>query len=148
MSPIFELEQRECEQLLHAGAFGRLVLVNGPRGVEILPVNYVSVGNVILIQTAGGSLLDRYGDGSPMLFEVDDVDYERAHGWSVVARGHGEIVAEEDLTDLERRVPGPPRWVHRDDRRWVRLRWDELSGRRIGVAWDCLSEMPVRRMWP
>lgn len=147
MATILELDHHECAELLQAGVFGRLVLVDGPRGAEVLPVNYVAVEQAVLVRISAGSLLDRYGAGSPVLFEVDQVDYERGHGWSVVARGRGEVVTGEELSDEERRVPGPPRWARREDGRWLRVRWDELSGRRIGGGWDCLAEMPVRRAW-
>ncbi|MFW6870338.1 pyridoxamine 5'-phosphate oxidase family protein [Nocardioides sp. CPCC 206347] len=147
MSTITELTASECEELLRAGVFGRLVLRDGPRGAEILPVNYVTVGDAILVRTATGSLIDQYGNGATLLFEVDQVDYERWHGWSVVARGQGELVSDDERSESERHTPGPPRWVRRDDARWLRLRWDELSGRRIGAAQDRVAGMPVRRTW-
>ncbi|KRA32452.1 MULTISPECIES: pyridoxamine 5'-phosphate oxidase family protein [unclassified Nocardioides] len=147
MSTITELTAPECEELLRAGVFGRLVLPDGPRGAEILPVNYVAVDDAILVRTATGSLIDQYGDGASLLFEVDQVDYERWHGWSVVVRGQGELVSDDERSESERHTPGPPRWVRRDDVRWLRLRWDELSGRRIGAARDRVAGMPVRRTW-
>lgn len=147
MPSLIELTTSECEDLLRAGVFGRLVLLGGPRGVEVLPVNYVVVEDAILVRTAPGTLLDHHGDGATMLFEVDQVDHERSHGWSVVARGQGERVAGEDRSEAERHVPGPPRWLRREDDVWIRLRWDSLSGRQLGAGWDRAAGMPVRRAW-
>ena len=86
MSKILELTYEECETLLRAGVFGRFVLTR-PTGPEIVPVNYVVVGNAVLVRTTPGSLLDRYAEGTAVVFEVDRAVYGRWHGWSVVARG-------------------------------------------------------------
>jgi nitroimidazol reductase NimA-like FMN-containing flavoprotein (pyridoxamine 5'-phosphate oxidase superfamily) len=144
VSTISHLSQDECEQLLRAGVFGRIVVTCDER-IEVIPVNYATVGDALLVRTDPGSLLDRYGDDAALVFEVDHVTYDRWHGWSVVARGVGERVAEDELTDVERAAPGPPPWVRRDNSTWLRLRWQELSGRRVGSGWDPLAEMPVRR---
>jgi len=144
VTTINRLTEDECERLLHAGVFGRVVVVRDDR-VEVLPVNYATVAGAVLIRTEPGSLLDRYGDGASLVFEVDHVTYERWHGWSVIARGIGERVAEHELTDVERVAPGPPPWVRRETSTWLRLRWAQLSGRRVGTGWDPLAELPVRR---
>lgn len=147
MSALVDLEPEECLTLLRAGVFGRLVLATDPGRFEVLPVNYVVVGNAILVRTAPGSLIDRYADGAALLLEIDHVTYERHHGWSVVARGTGERVRHDDLTELESTTPGPPRWARVDDALWVRISWDELTGRRVGTGWSCVDELPVRRTW-
>jgi uncharacterized protein len=144
VSEILELPYDKCDQLLRAGVFGRMVL-SRPTGPEIVPVNYVVVGDAVLVRTSPGSLLDRYADGAALAFEVDAVNYERWHGWSVVARGRGERVPSEELAPHGHRVHGPPRWVSRDEEAWIRLRWVTLTGRRIGSGWSPLGEMPVRR---
>jgi nitroimidazol reductase NimA-like FMN-containing flavoprotein (pyridoxamine 5'-phosphate oxidase superfamily) len=147
MPEILELTYEKCERLLRAGVFGRMVL-NRPTGPEIVPVNYVVVEDAVLVRTSPGSLLDRYADGAALAFEVDDANYERWHGWSVVARGRGQRLTPEQLTTEEQRVPGPPSWVTRQEESWIRLRWVTLTGRRIGSGWSPLAEMPVQRVWP
>ena len=146
MTPLRSLPMHECERLLRAGVFGRLVLPT-PDRTEILPVNYAVMGDAILVRTAPGSILDRHADGAGLLLEVDQVDHERWRGWSVVARGTGERIEESSLTRAERGSPGPPPWVSRDRDVWIRLRWEELSGRQLGDNWDALAAMPVRRVW-
>jgi uncharacterized protein len=144
MAEILELPYDDCEALLRAGVLGRIGL-SRPTGPEIVPVNYVVVGNAVLVRTSPGSLLDQWADGAALVFEVDGVNYERWHGWSVMARGRGERVSTAELTDDERRTPGPPAWVSRDDVSWIRLRWVTLTGRRLGAGWNPLAEMPIRR---
>lgn len=142
MSQIHELSYADCEELLRGSVFGRVVL-NRPTGPEILPVNYTVAGDAVLVRTAPGTLLDRFADAAPLAFEVDHVDYARWHGWSVVARGVGERVLRDQLTDSERQAPQPPPWVTRDEESWIRLRWVTLTGRRIGQGWRPQSELPV-----
>jgi nitroimidazol reductase NimA-like FMN-containing flavoprotein (pyridoxamine 5'-phosphate oxidase superfamily) len=146
VAEIGELSAEECQALLRAGVFGRMVVL-APERAEIVPVNYVATEDAVLVQTARGSLLDTCADGTQLLFEIDHVNYERWHGWSVVVRGVGERVREDQLTERERRAPGPPRWVTREDESWIRLRWTSISGRRVGSGWDPLAELPVRRVW-
>lgn len=144
MGEILELQYDDCERLLRAGVFGRIG-IGRQTGPEILPVNYVVVGDAVLVRTSEGSLLDRAAHGAALVFEVDHVNYARWHGWSVVARGRGERVTVDELAEDERRAARPPAWVTRDDEVWIRLRWVTLTGRRIGAGWSPLDEMPVRR---
>jgi len=145
MSPLEDLDGSECERLLRRGVFGRIVVVADGRA-EIVPVNYSTHGDAAWVRTAPGSLLDRHADGEPLLLEVDHVDHERGHGWSVVARGRGVRVPEHERTPDERRTPGPPRWVRREDEVWIQLRWEELTGRRTGSGWDLTAGLPVDRI--
>ncbi|KAA1417805.1 pyridoxamine 5'-phosphate oxidase family protein [Nocardioides humilatus] len=144
MASLHELSYDECDELLRAGVFGRVVF-NRPTGPEVVPVNYMVVGDAVLVRTAPDTLLDRYADGVPLVFEVDHVDYTRRHGWSVVARGIGCRVPPHELHEEERTAPQPPRWVNRDDASWLRLPWVTLTGRRLGQGWHPLEELPVRR---
>jgi hypothetical protein len=146
MSYLETLHPHECERLLRAGVFGRIVL-STPMKTEIIPVNYAGMADAVLVRTASGSLLDRYAAGAELVFEIDQVDHERWHGWSVVARGLGERLEEVELTDGERGSPGPPPWLTRDRDVWIRLRWDELTGRKLGSGWDSMARLPVRRVW-
>jgi nitroimidazol reductase NimA-like FMN-containing flavoprotein (pyridoxamine 5'-phosphate oxidase superfamily) len=145
VSLIHELSYDDCERLLRAGVFGRIVL-NRPTGPEIVPVNYTVAGDAVLVRTAPGTVLDKYAGGAPLVFEVDHANYERWHGWSVVARGLGERLLRDQLTEEERRAPRPPPWVARNDETWIRLQWVTLTGRRLGEGWSPAAEMPVRRV--
>jgi nitroimidazol reductase NimA-like FMN-containing flavoprotein (pyridoxamine 5'-phosphate oxidase superfamily) len=144
VSRLFELDQDECARLLHAGIFGRISFVTD-HGLELLPVNYTTVGGSILVRTAPDSLLARHAEGAAVVFETDYVNYERWHGWSVVARGVAECVNEDQLTDAERSVPEPQPWARRGEPMCLRIRWTELTGRRIGQGWSPMAELPVHR---
>ncbi len=143
MTSLAEIPVHECERLLRAAVFGRVVLAT-PDRLEVMPVNYAVMGDAVLVRTTTGSLLDRFADGETMLLEVDQVDHERWHGWSLVARGRAERIDEQQLSIAERGSPGPPPWVRGRDV-WIRLRWAELSGRRLGTGE--LATTPVRRVW-
>ncbi|GAA1537443.1 pyridoxamine 5'-phosphate oxidase family protein [Nocardioides humi] len=147
MSILVELDVTECERLLRAAVFGRLALVADGR-IEVLPVNYTAHDDAVWVRTSPGTLLDRYADGAQLVLEIDHVDHERGHGWSVVARGHGELVPDEERTTAEHRTAGPPRWVRREDEVWVQLRWEELTGRRVGGGWDVTAGLPVWSIRP
>jgi len=142
MTSLIALPAHECERLLRAGVFGRLVLPT-PGRTEVLPVNYAVMGDAVLIRTTPGSLLDRHADGALLLLELDAVDHERWQGWSVVARGRGERLDEGHLTIGERCSPGPPRWAPGRDV-WIRLTWDEISGRKVGAGSPVPT--PVRKV--
>lgn len=146
MTVLETLSAWECEGLLRSQVFGRVVLPTSER-TEIVPVNYAAMGDAVLIRTGKGSLLDRNAHGAELILEVDHVDHERWLGWSVVARGPGERLTEDDLTLAERGAPGPPRWVSGARDVWIRLRWVELTGRRLGTGWDLSADLPVRRAW-
>jgi len=144
MSRLYELSEGDCSRLLHAGVFGRIVFFS-PQGPEVLPVNYTTIGSALYIRTSASSLLARHGDGAQVAFETDYVNYDRWYGWSVVARGVAECLTEDDLTEEERSMPEPQPWARRGEPLWVRLRWSELTGRRVEKGWDPIAELPVHR---
>lgn len=140
-----ELAPDECERLLRRGTFGRVGLV-ADRGPEIVPVNYVVDDHVVVVRTVPEGVLARHGHGRPLVLEVDWVDDDRWHGWSVVARGTGEVVA--DAPDV---APGRPRvrpWADGERTSELRLAWTELSGRQVGAAWDTEAGLYSRRTTP
>lgn len=139
MPALIELTDDECEHLLRRGTFGRVVLTT-PHGPDIVPVNYVVEGHSVVVRTAPDGMLARYGDGATLLFEVDLVDEERWHGWSVVARGRGSV-ADAGPVAAARVRP----WAAGHRAREVRIAWDELSGRRVGTGWDLQATMYSRR---
>jgi nitroimidazol reductase NimA-like FMN-containing flavoprotein (pyridoxamine 5'-phosphate oxidase superfamily) len=143
MTTLVPLPAHECERLLRAAVFGRVVLPT-PGRTEVFPINYAVMGDAVLVRTTPGSLLDRHADGAALVLEVDEIDHERWQGWSVVARGTGQRLEERQLTIGERCSPGPPPWVSGRDV-WIRLRWDEISGRKVGAGE--LAQMSVRRAW-
>ena len=128
MPVLTTLSAVECERLLRRGTFGRAVVMS-PLGPEIVPVNYAVQGDEIVVRVSASSTLARHGTGD-VVFEVDQVDHDRWHGWSVVARGTG-VVVEAVPGDHEVGTRVRP-WVDGERPYELRLTWSELTGRRVG----------------
>jgi nitroimidazol reductase NimA-like FMN-containing flavoprotein (pyridoxamine 5'-phosphate oxidase superfamily) len=140
-----DLSTTECEHLLRAGVVGRIAL-STPTGPQIVPINYSVVDDAIIVRTAPYSLLGTHGRDTTLAFEIDGFDHPHHRGWSVIARGRAETV--DDAAELERiRRAWPPRpWAAGPRPLFLRLRWTELTGRRLGDGWDPAHELPVQRV--
>lgn len=139
-----ELSYSECEAFLRAGVAGR-VAMSTPGGPQIVPVNYSVVDSAIILRTTPYSLLGTYGRDTTLAFEIDQFDHTNQRGWSVVARGRATVV--QDPKDIERirSVWEPQPWASGVRSLFVRIRWDELTGRQLGTGWDPMHELVVRR---
>ena len=143
-----ELSYEQCYELLTGAVFGR-VAVSSPSGPRIVPVNYSLVNATIVFRTAPYSVLGTYARNSQLAFEVDHVDHvdhvdqvdQQTHrGWSVVATGRGYLVDDlEELAEI-RSLADPRPWAGGARLLYIRLRWDELSGRRVGEGWASEAE--------
>jgi uncharacterized protein len=140
----FDLGHAECEQLLRAGLVGRVAACT-PDGPHIIPVNYAMTDDAIVLRTTPYSLLGSHARGSVLALEVDQFDYEYQRGWSVVARGRVEAIVDADELDAVRRSWHPDSWASGRRTLYLRLRWTELTGRRLGHGWDLMSSLPVHR---
>jgi nitroimidazol reductase NimA-like FMN-containing flavoprotein (pyridoxamine 5'-phosphate oxidase superfamily) len=146
MAVIRSLTEGECVRLLRAGTFGRIAFV-APDGPRILPVNYAATEDAVLVRTDPAGSLARHAGGAALAFEVDHVDHERWHGWSVVIQGTGELLEQGERERVDASLPRPRPWAAEGRPAIVRLRWTSISGRKVGTGWDHLEETPVRR-WP
>jgi hypothetical protein len=97
-------------------------------------VNFSVVDESVVFRTTPYSVVGMHSWSGRLAFEVDDVDVERRAGWSVIATGRGKVV--EDSAELRRieSAPGPTPWASGQRWLYVRLAWDELTGRRLGPA--------------
>ena len=75
------LDEAECRLLLATRSFGR-VGWNSASGVQILPVSYGLVDDLIVFRTAPGSSLAQLVRPVEVSFQVDDLDTETSTGWS------------------------------------------------------------------
>jgi hypothetical protein len=130
MPSMHELDSAHCEQLLRSQRIGRVCLQT-PHGVEVVPVNYAVHQDAVVVRTARDGLLARFAHGTQLAFEVDAVDQDRWSGWSVVARGVGEL---RDVPPTEVRGVGarPRPWADGERNSELRLAWNQITGRRIG----------------
>lgn len=129
-----ELPYKTCRELLFQAVVGRVAMCT-PTGPRIVPVNYRVDGESVLFRTSPYSTLGTYGRDARLAFEVDHLDHEYQNAWSVVALGRAELLEDpEEIAAL--RETSPPRpWAGGERHLYLRLRWDELSGRRIGGGW-------------
>lgn len=144
MNEPVELSYDQCLDLLSGGVMGRVALCE-PSGPHIVPVNYAVVDDAVVIRTSPYSVLGTYGGNAMLAFEVDHVDYERRHGWSVVARGRGALVQNDDEVAAIRSTWDPTPYAGGNRPLHLRIPWTELTGRRIGPARIRPEERPVRR---
>lgn len=141
----FDLAEAECLELLRAGLVGR-VAVCTPGGPHIIPVNYSVVDESVVVRTTPYSLLGSTAKGSVLALEVDQFDYEYQRGWSVVARGRCEAVIDADELEHIRQTWNPTSWAKGGRTLYLRMRWSEISGRRLGQGWDPVATLPVKRV--
>jgi nitroimidazol reductase NimA-like FMN-containing flavoprotein (pyridoxamine 5'-phosphate oxidase superfamily) len=118
-----ELDQRTSERLLRSAGSGRLV-VAGEDGPEIVPVRYEVRTTTLVVRIPRGGDVSRWCAGRPVALVVDVLDLGRWRGWSVVARGIGDVVTAPDPsadsgTEVE-----------------LRIAWAELHGRAFGPVAD------------
>jgi nitroimidazol reductase NimA-like FMN-containing flavoprotein (pyridoxamine 5'-phosphate oxidase superfamily) len=144
MTEVDLLSVSKCRQLLGAGVFGRLGLCT-PRGPVILPLNYSVVTESVVFRTSADGIVSRHDWSKRLAFEVDHVDYVEQRGWSVLAVGLANPIVEEDELAYIRRTWSPRPWAGGERPLFVRLRWDDLTGRRLGSDWSYEQELPVRR---
>ena len=140
-----DLTRAECETLLRSGVVGRLAL-STPSGPHIIPINYSVVDDAIIVRTSPYSLLGTYGRDSTLAFEIDQFDHEYQCGWSVVARGRAEFVTDAAEVEHIRAVWQPHPWAAGARAMHLRMRWHELSGRRLGAQGDPVAELRIRRV--
>ncbi|MFI7065739.1 pyridoxamine 5'-phosphate oxidase family protein [Kribbella sp. NPDC050124] len=123
------LDPAECLRLLQSMPVGRLVFTQ--RGLPAIRlVNFSVDGDTIVFASDDGEKFRAAVRGDVVAFEVDDVDLDRHVGWTVTCIGHLSVVPADEAARLRRVTPLRP-WAPLHERRMVRLRAEELSGRRL-----------------
>lgn len=139
-----ELSDEECRELLSAGLVGRVAICT-PVGPHIVPVNFAVVDESVVLRTTPYSVLATQARGTVLALEIDEFDYELQRGWSVVARGRAEpITAADEIHDI-RSSWETNAWAAGPRNLFLRLRWSELSGRRLGAGWNPVDHLSVHR---
>lgn len=144
MNEVIALSRPDCEELLRSAVFGRVALV-GAGVLHVIPMNYAVADDAIVLRTEPDSVLAHHGAGADLVFEIDQVDHAAWRGWSVVARGVGEIVSSVEEIEHIEHVRRPRPWAAGTRPSYVRMPWRELHGRRLGTGWSLRDAMPVRR---
>lgn len=144
MGEPMEMTVEECLELLAGGVLGR-VAMSTPMGPRIVPLNYAMYDDSIVFRTTPYSEVGTYGWNTDLAFEIDHLDYDKHQGWSVVAIGRAELIEDPDELHAIRSGWDPTPWAGGRRHLYIRLRWRDLTGRRLGGDWTRGSMMPVRR---
>jgi hypothetical protein len=62
-------------------------------GPQILPVTYACHDGTIIFRTSPHGVLSELVRPTDVALEIDELDQERRHGWSVVVPGRAQIAA-------------------------------------------------------
>jgi uncharacterized protein len=124
------IDRAECEELLASVPFVRLGLLTA-RGPSILPVNHVVVDGELFFRTEAGTKLAAAASEGRVAVETDGADLDRHLGWSVLGHGTASIVTDREQVEHLLSLDFTP-WSAPDEKLfWVRVRFDDLEGRRI-----------------
>ncbi len=119
------LTRAECEELLRAHTFGRVVTKIGD-SIAALPVYFRVVGEDVVFRTDPGTKLAGAVLQTLVTFEIDD----EAEGWSVMLVGMcDEVRDESERQAILATLAGS--WPEGERERVVRIRPDRITGRRL-----------------
>lgn len=122
------LSPDRCWELLAAAPVGRVAFVDAGEPM-VLPVTHGVHGRSIVFRSGTGSKLEAAAMARPLAFEIDGWDPARRVGWSVLARGVGGTVDDDEVAGFG---AGTEPWLtSAAGGTWVRIRVDEVSGRQI-----------------
>jgi uncharacterized protein len=120
------LDAAECRLLLASRTFGR-VGWNSAAGVQIIPVSYGMVDDLIVFRTRAGSTLSELVRPLDVSFQVDDLDDETATGWSVLVHGRSGA----PVATLPENLPTP--WAPGERPLVIGIASDHYAGRSIAA---------------
>jgi transcriptional regulator with XRE-family HTH domain len=96
------MRKEECRRLIDAGSVGRIAY-DGVDGLVVTPVNYCTLGELIVFRTAADSAVAQY-DLEPIVFELDAFDEGMHDGWSVVVNGTVRPAVDTEVASVHNRV--------------------------------------------
>ena len=119
-----QLSVAECWSLLGEHCVGRLAVITADGLPFVVPVNYGTDGEAVVLRTDYGTKFDAMLR-HPVAFQVDDIDPQERTGWTVLVQG----IAHEVTPDEARHLTVEP-WAGPRER-WVRVVPRNVSGRRL-----------------
>jgi uncharacterized protein len=126
-----ELDEAECWRLLASVEVGRLAMA-AAGDVDIFPVNFVVDGKTLVFRSAAGTKLFEVVLGGRMAFEADGYEAEHGRAWSVVVKGHAQMIERWGEVYAAQALPIVS-WNHSPKDRFVRVFPSLVSGRRFTV---------------
>ncbi len=127
---LLELTADECLELVATAPVSRVGFVLDGE-LHILPVAHVVLDGRVCFKSAPGSKLGAAAGGAELVLQADRYDEQAREGWSVVARGAGEIVTDRAVLARLMALDFEPWALPGDDAMWVRVDVTGWTGRRI-----------------
>ncbi|GAA3699194.1 hypothetical protein GCM10022204_14610 [Microlunatus aurantiacus] len=124
---VVELDRAESLELLTGKKVGRLAFQHEGAPM-IMPMNFAVTGERLVIRTLAYGAAAR-AVGSPVAFEVDDIDDFLEAGWSVVVTGTATLLTEAELSRLLEDAPHP--WAEGPRTLFLGVPLDQVTGRRL-----------------
>jgi nitroimidazol reductase NimA-like FMN-containing flavoprotein (pyridoxamine 5'-phosphate oxidase superfamily) len=126
------LDREQCWGLLASVEVGRLAVAAAGE-IDIFPLNFVVDDGAVMFRTAEGTKLVEVVLAGRVAFEVDGYAPEEGRAWSVVLKGHAELLDRWSDIYHAQDLPLFP-WNASPKERFVRIVPQELSGRRFTVS--------------
>lgn len=123
------LDESTCWRLISRSGFGRIGFMHGDE-LMVLPVNAAMSANRVMFRTTDDSMFARAGDGTKVVFEVDQTDRAAESGWSVLLRGRLWDVTGRPETATRHEFSVQP-WAQESRDRWMAIEPTAISGRRV-----------------
>lgn len=124
-SPISEIPDDSAWGYLASVEVGRIA-VSTEDLPEIFPINFCLDGESIVFRSAPGTKLEKLAHNGHVVFEADGWNDEG--GWSVIVKGIGALITDEDELARVKRAPLLP-WVPTVKKIWVRITPSKITGR-------------------
>lgn len=122
------LSLEECRELLQTKRVGRVAVCSGRPA--ILPVVYALLDGDVVFRTAPGEKLIAAALQRTVAFEIDEYSEATRTGWSVDVVGTAEEIVHPDEIKRAEALGLEP-WAGEVRDRYVRIRAEDVSGRRI-----------------
>ncbi|MFB7666206.1 pyridoxamine 5'-phosphate oxidase family protein [Kitasatospora sp. NPDC056138] len=128
---LVHLTEPECWEKLGTHGIGRIALPVRP-GPAVFPVNYtVDAGTVVYRTDPQGGAAP--GAGAEVSFQADHIDDHLSQGWSVLIVGTAQHVDDPETVQRLAQLPGTEPWAGGSRPLWIRIRPEQVTGRRIGT---------------
>jgi uncharacterized protein len=109
-----------------------------PDGPQVVPMNVRVHEGTVVFRTAAYSALAQAVRGATVAVEVDDIDHDTHNGWSVLAIGPAETVAEPaELAGVWSGVwqrGGPDPWAPGVRTMFAQVVPHRVTGRRVAAS--------------
>jgi nitroimidazol reductase NimA-like FMN-containing flavoprotein (pyridoxamine 5'-phosphate oxidase superfamily) len=123
-----EIPRDECLKLLASSPVGRLAVGLPGAPPLVVPVNYVLDGEIVVFRSDPGEKVVQLR-GSPVSFQIDQIDPSRRTGWSVLVQGVAYAATKREIEHLD-----VDPWAPGEKSQWVRIVPASITGRRIRLV--------------